>query len=162
MHKLLELNLCELITTVGAVLGGLIAIVKYIKDRNREKRKSTIEAYAQLQKDVFDKLYLEFKNSEIEEIVKHPKINSDKYHLLGIYAAKIEHFCVGVMNDTYDWETTYKLSHGFLDGTIKRKLSPLYERKLKYTTYDPYANTKCVIEKLERYAEKKNEFLKGE
>lgn len=162
MQLILKFNLCELITTVITFTGGITAIVTYIRDTKREKRKSTIEAYAQLQKEVFDKLYLDFKTSNIDEIVKHPQINDDKYHLLGTYAAKIEHFCVGVMNGTYDWKTTYGLAHGFFDGRIKNLLSPLYERKLKYTTYDPYVNTKRVIKKLETYAKKKKETLRGE
>ena len=44
--------------------------------------------------------------------------------------ARIEHFCVGINKDVYDFETFYQMSHGYFDFKLQRKLKPLLEKKL--------------------------------
>ena len=74
--------------------------------------------------------------------------------------ARIEHFCVGVEQDIYDWETVYELAHGFFDGTVQDWLTPLVNRKQSFVNgYDPYANTRKVWARMEAKAAEEHRSL---
>lgn len=108
--------------------------------------------------NIIKKLYIEYTPSKIREIAKHcdePEYSHD-YHVLGTLLARIEHFCVGVNTEVYDWQTVYELSHGFFDKTVRYRISPLIERKEGFFGTDPYENTKNVFEKMEAESKRRD------
>ena len=145
------------LTLIAACIELALSIRKNKQDKEHDKRKDTLDAYRELQIDVFDELCLKYTKNRIREVSEHyrTKENAEDYRILSIYTAKIEHFCVGVEKDIYDWETVYELAHGFLDGKIRGWLSPLMERKAGFqiSDHDPFENTKNVFKKMDARTE---------
>ena len=78
----------------------------------------------------------------IKEIAKNSR--NERYKEISTYIARIEHFCVGVNLEIYDRKTIYNLAHGFLDGTILKRIEPIMNRK-NFDGNEYYDNTKKVI-----------------
>jgi len=135
-----------------------ITIFKNYKDKKHDKCKDTLDAYRELQRDVFDKLAVQYTQSRIKEVAEHYRTesNRDDYYILGTYTAKIEHFCVGVTHDIYDWETVYELSHGFLDGKIRDWMGPLMDKKTSFYGKDPFENTRKVFAMMDKETQRRN------
>lgn len=152
----------NLISDIGTFVAMVVAVAEFgvsirnnIQDKHHEKCKDTLDAYNKLQEEVFDPLTMNFTRTQIAEIANHYKMNADEYHLLGTYTARIEHFCVGVEKEIYDWETVYELSHGFFDGKIRTWIDPLIDKKSSFIDFDPYENTRKVYVKMDRETEKR-------
>ena len=73
---------------------------------------------------------------------------------ISTYIARIEHFCVGVNSEIYDRKTVYNLAHGFLDGTILKRIEPIINRK-NFDGKEYYDNTKKVIAWMNEETKKK-------
>lgn len=151
-------------TGAATMIAATVAVIElkatakqYNEDKLHDKRKDTLDAYNVLQSEVFDKLYIDYTPSKIKKIAEHykePEYSHD-YHVLGTLLARIEHFCVGVNTEVYDWKTVYELSHGFFDKTVRYRIAPLIERKEGFFGTDPYENTKRVFEKMEAETERR-------
>lgn len=75
------------------------------------------------------------------------------YKELSGYLAEVELFCVGINEGIYDFETFYKLAHGYFDdsrGMLKNRLIPLLEIKLQDSKEDYFANLHEVWKKMEK------------
>ena len=117
-----------------SIISALIATIAlgfsfytYFVGIKREQRRSTIDAFNKLQEQAFDPLNLYMPR----DIVEYAKHTTDKeYKIISGYIARIEHFCVGVMNNTYDKKTVYELAHGYLDGrALWSRIAPILEAK---------------------------------
>lgn len=145
------------ISAVAAVVAAIIAVVTLNKSRqeqkeglDRQKKQATLEAYNKLQEQVLDKLN-QYKPAEIKAISGNSK--SAEYTELSTYLARIEHFCVGLTNDIFDYETFYSLAHGYFDegGTLYNRMLPLLESKRRGKEY--YANIQevwCKMDKMSK------------
>ena len=152
----------NLISDIGTFVAMLVAVAEFAvsirrnrQDKHHAKCKDTLDAYSKLQVEVFDPLTMNFTRAQIVEIAEHYKKNADEYHLLGTYTARIEHFCVGVEKEIYDWETVYELSHGFFDGKIRNWIEPLMDKKSSFADFDPFENTRKVYDKMDKENEKR-------
>ncbi len=75
-------------------------------------------------------------------------LQKDEIKELSGYLARIEHFCVGVNQNIYDWETIYALAHGYLDGNqILSRISPIIDRKNR-SGVDYYENIRVVLNRM--------------
>ena len=136
-----NIEISDIITIISSVSAAIFAWGTYRKGLKHDRKQDTLDAYNQLQEQALDQLYL-LDINEIKEIAKNPK--NEKYKQISTYIARIEHFCVGVNDDIYDKETVYNLAHGFLDGTIMKRIEPIINRK-NFDGKEYYDNTKKVI-----------------
>ena len=121
----------------------------------RERRQATLEAFNRLQEQVFDPLNL-YMPKEIVEYAKHP--TDKQYKIISGYIARIEHFCVGVMDKTYDRKTVYKLAHGYFDShMLWSRISPIMEAKNNdFDKEDYYENLHNTMKWMEKEKAKRN------
>ena len=146
-------TLLNLITAISAVIAAYIAsktlsnsVSQQKQALEREKKQATLEAYNKLQEQVLDPINA-ISPHEIKSIIKDGQSNDAKQ--LGGYLARIEHFCVGLETGIYDYDTFYKLAHGYFDSSVlKNRLVPILERKLNYAKEDYYANLHAVWTKM--------------
>ena len=125
--------------------------------RAHEKKQATLEAYAILQKEVFDEMFLHYNEKDIEDIAKHYIKRKSDYMKLGIYTAKIEHFAVGVIQEIYDENIVYELAHGYFDITVKNAIMPIINRKRKLSKIgDPFENTEELYLRLKKIEDDRN------
>lgn len=145
-------------TWVAAIAAGVAAFVakstleESKKDQKRglirTKKQATIDAYEILQKESFDRINA-FLPSEIKTICENKQ--SSEYKELSGYLAGIERFCVGLNEDIYDYDTFYKIAHGYFDGEkgmLRNRLLPLLESKLECADEDYFENIHEVWKKM--------------
>ena len=141
-----SLSVIDGITIAFSIIAATFSIITWRSSILHDRKQATLEAYNLLQEQALDHLFL-YKIDEIREIAKDPK--SEKYKQVGFYIARIEHFCVGVDQKIYDKETVYELAHGFLDMSIKSRITPILEKKARPGD-EFYAHTKKVLADMEK------------
>ncbi len=146
-------NILAIVAIVISVISGLFSAFTYIKTMERDRKQATLDAYNSLQEQVFDRLN-QYAPAEIREIAKDN--HSNKYKEVSVLVARIEHFCVGVNQKIYDFDTVYELAHGYFDGSLKARIEPILDKKQKNTVHDYYANIHGVLAKMEQEAKKRN------
>lgn len=148
-------NVATAITMVIALFTLLTSVNKYKAEKLHDKRKDTLDAYHNLQNEVFDKMFPKYSKDIIQDISKHYRTKNEEYRELSTYLAKIEHFCVGVVYEIYDWEIVYELSHGFFDEKIRDVIKPLMDRKISFSVHDPFENTRKVYMLMDQETQKR-------
>ena len=134
----------SVIALVISILSGGFALYSFIWTAQRDRKQATLDAYNNLQGEVFDKLNL-LMPSDIREIAKDPK--SAQYKEVSGYIARLEHFCVGVNTGIYDRKTVYHLAHGYLDSKmVESRISPMIEKKHRNADEDYYENIHKVLD----------------
>lgn len=156
-----------IITAVISAVSVMVSMVSvavsagtYFGAVKRNRRQATIDAYNRLQEQVFDPLNL-YMPKEIVEYAKHP--TDKQYKILSGYLARIEHFCVGVMDETYDPDTVYELAHGYFDSKVLwSRISPLMEAKNNdIHKEDYYENLHKTMRWMEKETAKRNKKRKN-
>jgi len=146
-------NMLAIVAIVISVISGLFSAFSYIKTMERDRKQATLDAYNGLQEQVFDQLN-QYTPAEIRKIAMDNRGN--QYKEVSGLVARIEHFCVGVNQKIYDFDTVYELAHGYFDGdTIISRVKPILNKKQKNTAYDYYANIHIVLTKMERETKKR-------
>ena len=146
-------NILAIVAIVISVISGLFSAFTYIRTMERDRKQATLDAYNGLQEQVFDRLN-QYTPAEIREIAKDSL--SNKYKEVSGLVARIEHFCVGVNQKIYDFDTVYELAHGYFDGSLKVRIEPILDKKQKNTVHDYYANIHGVLAKMEQETKKHN------
>lgn len=139
-----------LISTAIAAVSLIMMLINNERENKRVKRQTTLDAYRILQNDAFDFLN-KYKPSEIKEICND--IRCTEYKELSECVARIEHFSVGLVQGIYDYDTFYKLAHGYFDGPrgmLYTRLLPLLEQKGIGADIDYYENIHKVWKRMER------------
>ena len=144
-------TILSIIAIVLSVISGCFALYSFAWTARRDRKQSTLDAYNQLQEQALDNLNY-YRPTEIIEIAKKPR--SDEYKKVSAYIARIEHFCVGVNQGIYDPETVYALAHGYLDGSIKKRIEPIICSKNQYGGNDYYENIHQVYNWMAKQKEK--------
>lgn len=147
-------DLLSAIAIVVSVCSVLFSAFTYVITMRRDRKQATLDAYNCLQEQVFD-LLNQYTPSEIREIAKNNR--SSEYKTVSSLAARIEHFCVGVNQKIYDFNTMYELAHGYFDAAfLKARIEPLLEKKHQNTSYDYYANIHSIWAKMEQRTNKQS------
>lgn len=143
----------SVIAIVISLISGFFSFYTFFWTANRDRKQMTLESYNLLQEQVFDKLNL-YNPSNICEIANDK--TSVEYRKLSSYVARIEHFCVGVNENIYDFNTVYELSHGYFDSNyLKNRLIPIIGAKLSHSEFDYFKNIHEVWRKFEIREKKK-------
>ena len=153
------MDILTISSIVLAVASFVFSLITHIRAVRYDRKKATLEAFNILQEQVFDQIN-RYSPKEIIEYAKHP--TDQQYKILSGYLARIEHFCVGVVNDIYDKKTIYELAHGYLDGKVLWcRLTPIMEAKNNdFQTEDYFENIHKVMIWMEREAQKRNKKFK--
>ena len=137
---------------VISIISGGFTYYTFRWTAERDRKQATLEAYNRLQEQVLDHLN-HYMPKDIEEIAKN--VRSEEYKKISAYIARIEHFCVGVNQKIYDRAVVYELAHGYLDGAIKSRITPLIEKKNR-SGHDYYANIHGVYAWMETEQKKRD------
>ena len=135
----------SIVSAAFAVASSIFSFVTFRKNVVHDRKMHTLDAYNQLQEQVFDEL-IKYQPSEIKQIIEDKQ--SEKYKKLSVYCARVEHFCVGINQKIYDLDTFYELAHGFFDaehGLLLPRVYPIIEKKSENTDVDYYKNFHKVL-----------------
>ena len=140
-----------IISWVAAVVsvGSLIvSIYTVVWTRLHDRKQATLRAVTKLQTEVFDHIN-DYTPDRINEICADHK--SEEYKVITGYFARLEHFCVGVVEKVYDEKTFYKLTHGYFDGPrMRERLNAIFKAKNHTGSNDFYKNTRTVLERMDK------------
>ena len=146
----------SIVSLIISVITGGFALYTFFWTAARDRKQATLDAYNALQEQALDHLN-HYMPKMIEEIAAHPR--SDEYKTVSAYVARIEHFCVGVNRGIYDRQVVYDLAHGYLDGTIRSRITPLIARK-NHHGGDYYSNIRRLYDWMEKQAGREAERCK--
>ncbi len=149
------MNMTETVSLIITAVGVVFGAYTYFSDCRRKRIANTILAYQRMQAEVFSKLN-EWKPAEIKKATEDK--TSVAYNELSQYLAETEHFCIGINQRLYDFETFYQLAHGFFDsekGKIMPRLLPLIEAKTRYADEDYFNNIHKVWKRMEKRKKRK-------
>lgn len=101
-------------TSAAAIIAAFALINTYLSQREslrRQRKQATIEAFNQLQNDVLDPLAGISKKEAELAAERHFESDADRdiYNAFRVQIARLEHFAVGINEETYDFDTFYKL-----------------------------------------------------
>jgi hypothetical protein len=145
------LSILSAIASIGAVIVAWKQLSKGNKDRleeiERTKRQATLDAYNRLQEQALDQLNL-WTPTQCREMSK----DSIDYKRIGSCLARVEHFCVGLNQDIYDYDTFYELAHGYFDkgGTLYNRLVAAMQPRLSRAGEDYFANIHKAWDRMEK------------
>lgn len=161
----------SLIAVLISFITLIISAVIYVYGVRRDRKQATLDAYNRMSEQVFDKL-TNFTKDDIVEICKLTKElhegksfdkftevqqqKIDKYHELGGYLARIEHFALGVNTKIYDAEVAHRAGTMFLKTLYEVKLKPLIEYKNSFGKgkVEYYKETRLLVEKIKEIESK--------
>lgn len=138
-------TILSVLAFAGSIVSGAFSVYTYRKSVIHDKKQSTLEAYNRLEAEALEPLD-KLMPATIKEIVHNPR--SEEYKKVSVYVARIEHFCIGVEENIYDFDVMYKLGHGFLDVRILNRIEPIIAKKNSRSEEDYYANTNAVIRRM--------------
>ena len=140
-------SVCAAAMSIAALV---VSLITHHAIMRRDRKLHTFDACNRLQEQVFDPL-LKYQPSEIKDILKC-KID-EEYKKLGGYSARIEQFCAGITGKIYDFNTFYRMTHGFFDterGTLLSRLEPIIEKRMAGANHDYYENYHKVLDRMRK------------
>ncbi len=135
----------EAVTLIISFISLCFSLFTWYRALIHDRKKDTLDAFNVLQQQALDPLQ-SYTRARIREIAEDAR--SEEYRIVSTYLARIEHFCVGVVQKVYDQRTVWELSEGFLNRGIYEKLKPIIEHKNQQKNY--YRNFLAVVEKMNR------------
>ncbi|MBR2886172.1 MAG: DUF4760 domain-containing protein [Clostridia bacterium] len=146
-------NLVDWFALIVALFALALSVLQFIKDSSRQKKESTLNAYSELQHDVFDKL----NNTEYE--ISEVEFDSVEWKEITGYLAKIERFSVGINTGIYSIEVLNRLGGSYFLFRFN-ELKPIIEIKEKNNEVDGkhYDEFQKTAKRLKEYRECKNDF----
>lgn len=130
----------SVIAIILSIASGLFTWWTFVWTARRDRRWATLDAYNRLQEQALDHLN-QYSPSSARKIAENTR--SPEYKELSCYIARIEHFCVGVNGNIYDKNMIYELAHGYFDGGLRDRITPIIDRK-NQCGYDYYSNIHAV------------------
>lgn len=132
----------SVLSLIIAIVAILVSIITFAVTIDWERRHATIEAYKELQEDLF--FIYEYKDAEEIELFVND-YTSTEYKVLSSSLATLEAFALCTFNGTYNKRMVYKLAHGFVDGTLLDKIELLLEMKKNKSEEEYYPNTRKLL-----------------
>lgn len=151
-------SLVDIFAVIFAGAAFMLSVIQFVKDNSRQKRESTLNAYSDLQDDVFTNLNILLSEYEIEKKKLSSLRTGDKeWEEITGYLAKIERFSVGINSRIYSINVLNRLGGGYFIR-LYRELSPVIEKKRKADKskgnhYDEFEATVKKLEKMRKVKE---------
>ncbi|MCI8590741.1 MAG: DUF4760 domain-containing protein [Lachnospiraceae bacterium] len=142
----------DIAAIVIALLALVLSLVQFMRESSREKKASTIDAFYNLQNDVFDPL----NKLLIDEHVDMSKltIGSEDWRKVTNALAKIEHFSVGINTGVFSLQILNRVAGAYYIR-IFYDLKPVIDQKRKQNIsngkhYHEFEQTVIHLKKMER------------
>lgn len=122
----------------------VVSLAAFIIPYVWQRKKTTVEAYKELKKDIYP-LY-EYKGKELELYLDG--CSEEEYAALTAMLSSIELFAVCVFNNTYERRLSKALAKDYLGVVLKNNIETLYEYKLEKSKIDYYPYTRKFMDML--------------
>lgn len=137
---------CEIIAISVSVISLLFSFGIFLTNYSYEKKRMTLEAYKDLQKNIHF-LYL-YGDQEMEDFVTN--YDSSEYKAISSSIAQIEIFAQGIKSQVYDFKLVYLLSHGFLDLSLREKIEYILDLKYARSRKEYYFATRWLLSEMDK------------
>ena len=122
-------------TSAAAIIAAIALLNTYRSQKkalDRERKQATIEAFNLLQTEVLDNLANVTKKDTRTAAEQHLMSDEDRkvYNDFRVQIARLEHFAVGIREETYDFEIFYKLG-GVHVMFLYERMEPIIEESRK-------------------------------
>jgi hypothetical protein len=148
-----ELSPVDIVSIIVSLIALMFSVFTYIRTDIYEKREATMRAYLDLQESL--QFLYRYQKDEIETFVSDNQ--TPEYKSISSCVARLELFAVGMKRKIYDFETFYLMAHGFVDMTLKVRISHIIEMKTEKSCDEFYQNSIWMFEKMEKRQNKKLE-----
>jgi len=157
------IDIISMIVSAGATIIAAIALVNtYHSQRDallRERKQATIEAFNTLQTEVLDPM-VNINRSEAELAAeRHLESDGDKeiYDSFRVQIARLDHFAVGICEETYDYETFCKLGGEHVMYLYEKVEPVIIESRACSKNVVPFQEFEKLYRRLkEKYSKKTN------
>lgn len=139
------IKVMEQMSILISIVAIIISIITFQVTFRFERKKATIEAYNDLQADLYT--FYEYPEGEIETFVDES--GTAEYKMLSTSLAQIEIFATGVYSGAYDKKLALQLSNGYLNKTLGSKINYLLELKLEHCGKEYYPYTRKNMNELD-------------
>ncbi len=146
--------MADVFAIIISVIALALSIFQFFAERQRGRDEATINAFAELQREVLNKeAYVNASVSDILE--KHKKIESDEidedWEQISEYLARIEQFAVGVNTKVYNLSVLDRMAGSHIVKEYNR-FSPIidYKRK-KGNTNKRYIEFETMAKRLKKF-----------
>lgn len=145
----------ELCALIISILAFCLSLFQFVRDSSRQKKEATLNAYNQLQEDVFSEM------NQYADDLSQIEFRSDDWNKITVCMAKIEIFSIGINTNIYSFKILNRLGGGFFVRQFD-KLKPIIDIKRgmnisKGKHYDEfektanrlkkYRSTTCILKK---------------
>lgn len=150
-----DTSLVDILAAFFAGAAFMLSIIQFIRDNSRQKRESTLNAYNDLQDDVFTNLNILLSEYKIKKKKLTSLRSGDKdWEDITEYLAKIERFSVGINSGIYSIKVLNRLGGGYFIR-LYEELSPVITKKRKANIskgnhYDEFEVTVKKLKKLRK------------
>ena len=122
----------EIFSLVLSAIALTLSLWQFFNKREREKKESTLNAFASLQKSIFDnQLISNDRVKKVEEKIKEKNFDAnidEDFASITQALAKIEHFSVGINTNVYSIKILNRLAGNFIIDSYS-KLIPIIKFK---------------------------------
>ncbi len=139
----------EVCALVISILAFFLSLFQFFRDSSRQKKEATLNAYNELQDDVFSNLTkYDLPMPEIEYL-------GDEWNEMTVYLAKLERFSVGINTGIYSLRIFNHLGGSYFIRQFE-KLKPIIDRKRNenVTNGGHYDEFEKAVLKLKKYRKK--------
>ncbi len=112
----------DIIALVTSILALVLSIIQFFVDSSHEKKEATLEAYNELQNDVFSNM--QQPNFSVSDI----KAGSEEWTEITAYLARLERFSVGINTGIYSIKILNRLGGGYYIS-VYEMLEPIIQLK---------------------------------
>jgi len=145
-------SLVDMLALFVAAAAFVLSSIQFLKDNSRQKREATLNAYNDLQDDVFTKLnglLLKYKTQKNK--LYSLRSGDEDWEKITTYLAKIERFSVGINSGIYSINVLNRLGGGYFIR-LYDELNPIILRKRNANTSKGkhYNEFEATAEKLKK------------
>lgn len=137
----------EIISLLISLLALIFSLYNFYLEYKTDKVNRTVETFAKLKVEVLDETD-QMKPQDIED--SYNKKNNPAFTKTKIKSdiARIDMFCLLVLNNVYDYKIFQKLNNGFINGHSMIKKYELILKKMRSKNRGYYNSLETMIGKL--------------
>ena len=145
------MDVCALVISI---LAFAFSVLQFLCEASRQKKESTLNAYNELQNDVFSQL------NKYPNPMPHIEYMSDEWETITVYLAKLERFSVGLNTGVYSVDVVNRIGGSYYIRQFE-KLKDVIEVKKKKNVakgkhYDEFEES---VKMLIQYRKSKCKFI---
>lgn len=142
----METNI-DIAALIISIFAAGFSVLQFTIGGSRQQKESTLEAYNNLQNDVFSEL----KKYDLGSLKK----GDDGWSEVTVCLAKIEKFCVGINTNIYSWKILNRLGGGYFIEQYDKLLPVITQKRENDSSNKHYDEFEMVVNKLKKERGKK-------